>query len=456
MTQLDSLVSAFANLMWGPFLLFLLVGGGLYFTFYCRFTPFRYFQHGLDILLGKFDREDDPGDINHFQALSSALAGTVGMGNISGVAVAIHTGGPGALFWMWVSAMVGMSTKFFTCTLSILFRGEDDQGQLQGGPMYVIQEGLGKKFKPLAILFSSAGIIGCLPMFQANQLTQFARESILIPSGLFPSNINTGNLVIGILIAILVSMVILGGIKRIGLIAGKLVPFMVSLYLLAGLTIVIKNITELTSVVTLIFHDAFTGQAVMGGVVGEVIRQGIRRAVFSNEAGLGTEALAHGAAKTTEPIREGLVAMLGPFIDTILVCSITAIVIIVSGAWTTDLNGVSMTAQAFSTELGVAGTIVLSICVITFSITTMFGQSYYGAKCTGFLFGAKSKMYYNYFYISSTIIGATVSISFVINLIDGMYAVMAIPTMTSAIMLSPKVMTEARRYFSDLNPSAEK
>ena len=263
-------------------------------------------------------------------------------------------------------------------------------------------------------------------------------------------------MVIGIFVAILVSMVILGGIKRIGLIAGKLVPFMVSLYLLAGLTIVIKNITELSYVVRLIFHDAFTGEAVMGGVVGEVIRQGIRRAVFSNEAGLGTEALAHGAAKTTEPIREGLVAMLGPFIDTILVCSITAIVIIVSGAWTTDLNGVSMTAQAFSTELGVAGTIVLSICVITFSITTMFGQSYYGAKCTGFLFGTESKMYYNYFYISSTIIGATVSISFVINLIDGMYAVMAIPTMTSAILLSPKVMTEARRYFADLNPSAKK
>ena len=455
MTQLDRLVSAFANLMWGPFLLVLLVGGGLYFTVYCRFTPFRYFRHGLDILLGKFDREEDPGDINHFQALSSALAGTVGMGNISGVAVAIHTGGPGALFWMWVSAMVGMSTKFFTCTLAILFRGQDDQGHLQGGPMYVIREGLGKRFKPLAILFSAAGMIGCLPMFQANQLTQFTRESILIPFGLFPANMNTGNLVIGLLIAILVSMVILGGIKRIGLIAGKLVPFMVSLYLLAGLTIVIKNITELSSVVELIFHDAFTGQAVMGGVVGEVIRQGIRRAVFSNEAGLGTEALAHGAAKTTEPVREGLVAMLGPFIDTILVCSITAFVILVSGAWTSDLNGVSMTAQAFSTELGLAGTVVLSICVITFSVTTMFGQSYYGAKCTGFLFGTGSKAFYNYFYISSTIIGATVSISFVINLIDGMYAVMAIPTMTSAILLSPKVMTEARRYFTALDHSAK-
>ena len=449
MTQLDRLVSAFANLMWGPFLLILLVGGGLYFTVYCRFTPFRYFRHGLDILLGKFDREEDPGDINHFQALSSALAGTVGMGNISGVAVAIHTGGPGALFWMWVSAMVGMSTKFFTCTLAILFRGQDDQGHLQGGPMYVIREGLGKRFKPLAILFSAAGMIGCLPMFQANQLTQFTRESILIPSGLFPANMNAGNLVIGLLIAILVSMVILGGIKRIGLIAGKLVPFMVSLYLLAGLTIVIKNITELSSVVELIFHDAFTGQAVVGGVVGEVIRQGIRRAVFSNEAGLGTEALAHGAAKTTEPVREGLVAMLGPFIDTILVCSITEFVILVSGVWNDPtLNGVSMTAKAFSNELGFLGEFILFFSVFTFSVTTMFGQSYYGAKCTGFLFGSRWKVNYNWFYVLSTIFGATVSISIVINLIDGMYAIMAIPTMVSTILLAPKVMKETRRYFS--------
>jgi AGCS family alanine or glycine:cation symporter len=437
--------------MWGPFLLILLVFGGLFFTVYCRFIPFRYFKHGLDILFGKYDNDDDPGEINHFQALSAALAGTVGMGNISGVAVAIHMGGPGALFWMWVSAFVGMSTKFFTCTLAILFRGKDDLGELQGGPMYVIQEGLGQKFKPLAVLFSTAGLIGCLPMFQANQLTQFIRDSVFLPLGMFSSNPFMGNVVTGILIAILVAGVIFGGIKRIGLIAGRIVPLMVLIYLLGGLGILIKNYDKLGSVFNLIFSDAFTGNAVVGGVVGEVIRQGIRRAVFSNEAGLGTEVMAHGAAKTKEPVREGLVAMLGPFIDTILVCSITAFAILVSGVWNDPtLNGVSMTAKAFSQELGLVGDIILFFAVFSFSITTMFGQSYYGAKCTGFLFGSRWKSNYNWFYVLSTIIGATVSISIVINLIDGMYAIMAIPTMVSTILLAPKVMKETRRYFSTL------
>ena len=437
--------------MWGPFLLILLVFGGFFFTVYCRFIPFRYFKHGLDILFGKYDNDDDPGEINHFQALSAALAGTVGMGNISGVAVAIHMGGPGALFWMWVSAFVGMSTKFFTCTLAILFRGKDDLGELQGGPMYVIQEGLGQKFKPLAVLFSTAGLIGCLPMFQANQLTQFIRDSVFLPLGMFSSNPFMGNVVTGILIAILVAGVIFGGIKRIGLIAGRIVPLMVLIYLLGGLGILIKNYDKLGSVFNLIFSDAFTGNAVVGGVVGEVIRQGIRRAVFSNEAGLGTEVMAHGAAKTKEPVREGLVAMLGPFIDTILVCSITAFAILVSGVWNDPtLNGVSMTAKAFSQELGLVGDIILFFAVFSFSITTMFGQSYYGAKCTGFLFGSRWKSNYNWFYVLSTIIGATVSISIVINLIDGMYAIMAIPTMVSTILLAPKVMKETRRYFSTL------
>jgi len=437
--------------MWGPFLLILLVFGGLFFTVYCRFIPFRYFKHGLDILFGKYDNDDDPGEINHFQALSAALAGTVGMGNISGVAVAINMGGPGALFWMWVSAFVGMSTKFFTCTLAILFRGKDDLGELQGGPMYVIQEGLGQKFKPLAVLFSTAGLIGCLPMFQANQLTQFIRDSVFLPLGMFSSNPFMGNVVTGILIAILVAGVIFGGIKRIGLIAGRIVPLMVLIYLLGGLGILIKNYDKLGSVFNLIISDAFTGNAVVGGVVGEVIRQGIRRAVFSNEAGLGTEVMAHGAAKTKEPVREGLVAMLGPFIDTILVCSITAFAILVSGVWNDPtLNGVSMTAKAFSQELGLVGDIILFFAVFSFSITTMFGQSYYGAKCTGFLFGSRWKSNYNWFYVLSTIIGATVSISIVINLIDGMYAIMAIPTMVSTILLAPKVMKETRRYFSTL------
>ncbi len=249
----------------------------------------------------------------------------------------------------------------------------------------------------------------------------------------------------------LVAGVIFGGIKRIGLVAGRIVPLMVLIYLLGGVGILIKNYDKLGSVFNLIFSDAFTGNAVVGGVVGEVIRQGIRRAVFSNEAGLGTEVMAHGAAKTKEPVREGLVAMLGPFIDTILVCSITAFAILVSGVWNDPtLNGVSMTAKAFSQELGLVGDIILFFAVFSFSITTMFGQSYYGAKCTGFLFGSRWKSNYNWFYVLSTIIGATVSISIVINLIDGMYAIMAIPTMVSTILLAPKVMKETRRYFSTL------
>ena len=451
MNRLESTTSAFADFMWGPLLLILLVGGGIFFTFYCRFIPFRYFRHGVDILLGKYDRADDPGQINHFQALSSALAGTVGMGNISGVAVAINMGGPGALFWMWVSSVVGMSTKFFTCTLAILFRGEDDRGEIQGGPMYVIETGLGQKFKPLAVLFSTAGLIGCLPMFQANQLTQFVRDSFFVPNNLFIDQPIIGNLLIGTIVGIAVAAVIFGGISRIGLVAGRIVPLMVMIYMIAGLAVVAKNISQIPVVLTLILNDAFTGQAVAGGVTGEVIRQGVRRAAFSNEAGLGTEAMAHGAAKTKEPVREGLVAMIGPFIDTIVVCSITAFMILVSGVWNShDVNGVTMTALAFEKELGLPGVIILFISVLTFSVTTMFGQSYYGSKCTGYLFGSKRKVIYKWFYVLAILFGAMVSIKTVIGLIDGAYAVMAIPTMISALLLSPKVMAEAKRYFSTL------
>ena len=451
MNFLESLTADFANMMWGPLLLVLLVFGGLFFTIYCRFTPFLYFKHGIDILLGKYDEKDDPGDINHFQALSSALASTVGMGNISGVAIAIHMGGPGALFWMWVSAIVGMSTKFFTCTLAVLYRGKDDRGNVQGGPMYVIETALSSKFKPLAIIFSAAGLIGCLPIFQANQLTQTIRDEFFKPSGLFAGNETLGNAVVGILIACVVAGVIFGGIKRIGLVASRLVPFMVVLYLFAGVLVLLKNIAEIPGIFSLIFYDAFTGQAVVGGAVGEVIRTGVRRAAFSNEAGLGTEAMAHGAAKTKEPVREGLVAMTGPFIDTIVICSVTALVILLSGVWENDgLNGVSMTIMAFTHELGGLGKGILLLCILIFSITTMFSQSYYGTKCTGYLFGTKWKKTYKYFYISAAVMGATVSLGMVINLIDGVYAVMAFPTMISTLILAPRVMAEARRYFSTL------
>ena len=373
------------------------------------------------------------------------------MGNISGVAVAISMGGPGALFWMWISAFVGMSTKFFTCTLSIMFRGKDDQGDVQGGPMYVIETALGKKFKGLAILFSAAGLIGCLPLFQANQLTQIIRDEIWQNNGWFTDSVLTGNLVVGIPVAVLVAVVIFGGIKRIGYVASRLVPLMVSLYLLAGIFIMITNLADIPDLLALIFSDAFSGKAAAGGVIGSVIITGVRRASFSNEAGLGTEAMAHGAAKTREPVREGLVAMLGPFIDTIVVCSITGIVILLSGLWQGDeTSGVTLTTMAFSQELGSMGKSLLLICVFIFSLTTMFGQSYYGSKCIGYLFGTRWQQKYNLFYVIAVIFGAVVSLNVVINIIDGVYALMAIPTMVSALLLSPQVMKEAKRYFANL------
>ena len=437
--------------MWGYPLLILMMGGGVFFTVYSRFTPFRFFRHGIKILLGQYDNSEDPGDLTHFQALSTALASTVGMGNISGVAVAISMGGPGALFWMWISAFVGMSTKFFTCTLSIMFRGKDDQGDVQGGPMYVIETALGKKFKALAILFSAAGLIGCLPLFQANQLTQIIRDEIWQNNGWFTDSVLTGNLVVGIPVAVLVALVIFGGIKRIGYVASRLVPLMVSLYLLAGIFIMITNLAHIPDLLALIFSDAFSGKAAAGGVIGSVIITGVRRASFSNEAGLGTEAMAHGAAKTREPVREGLVAMLGPFIDTIVVCSITGIVILLSGLWQGDeTSGVTLTTMAFSQELGSMGKSLLLICVFIFSLTTMFGQSYYGSKCIGYLFGTRWQQKYNLFYVIAVIFGAVVSLNVVINIIDGVYALMAIPTMVSALLLSPQVMKEAKRYFANL------
>jgi len=327
---LENIFEKFASYAWGPWLLILLFGGGLFFLFYSRFIPFRYFKHGIDILRGKYDNPEDTGDITHFQALSSALAGTVGMGNISGVAIAIYMGGPGAIFWMWMSAIVGIATKFFTCTLAIMYRGKDSMGRYQGGPMYVIMEGLGPNWKPLAVFFSLAGLIGCLPAFQANQLTQVLREIVFIPNGWIGDSHFTFNFLCGLSLAGLVSIVTFGGITRIGAVTSKLVPAMVVLYMGAAIWTLIINFQHIPEYFMIIVSDAFSGKAVAGGALWVVVITGIRRAAFSNEAGIGTEEMAHGAAKTEEPVREGLVAMLGPFIDTIVICTMTALAIIIT------------------------------------------------------------------------------------------------------------------------------
>jgi len=447
---LDSAIASLAGFLWGTPLVVLLLGGGIFFAAYSRMVPILYFKHGIDILLGKYDSDDDPGQITHFEALSSALAGTVGMGNIAGVAVAIHTGGPGAVFWMWVTAILGMSTKFFTCTLALMYRGKDDQGEIQGGVMYYIEEGLGRSYRPLAMMFSISGLLGCIVFFQANQLSQIIRDYFYVPMQLFQDDPYMGNLMTGIIVASVVGTVIFGGIKRIAKVASRMVPTMVGLYIIAAILILMNNINDVPGILMLIMEDAFTGNAVSGGALGSMIIIGVRRGMFSNEAGTGTETMAHGAAKTTEPVREGLVAMLGPFIDTLVVCSITAFIILLSGVYVEDLNGVSMTAEAFKRELGIPGQIFLTIAVLNFALSTMFGYSYYGQKCASYVFGTRWKDVYNWFYVVMIVVASVASIDIAVNFVDSAYALMVIPTMTATFLLSPKVLAEAKRYFSSM------
>lgn len=435
--------------MWGTPLIILLIGGGFFFLIYSRFLPFRYFRHAINIIRGKYDDPDEPGQINHFEAFSTALSATVGMGNVSGVAVAIATGGPGAIFWMWVSAFFGITTKFFTCTLAVMYRGRDSTGALQGGPMYVITEGLGKNWKFLAILFSLAGMVGVLPMFQVNQYTQALRDIVLVDLGIVGSF--STNLITGIIITSIASLVIFGGIKRIGMVASKLVPFMAVLYILAVLVILFSFSNEIIPGFKLIFTDAFSGKAVLGGALGQLIVLGIKRGSFSNEAGIGTAPMAHGAAKTSEPVREGLVAMIEPIVDTMVICTMTALAIIVTGVWKNpDSNGITLTLQAFEVGIPGIGHYVLILCITFFAMSSLFAFPYYGTKSFGFLFGAEKQYLYNYFYIVSIILGATASLSVIINLIDGVYAIMAIPTMISAILLAPKVRKTSLDYFRRL------
>ncbi len=452
MDIINNFFAELSNFLWGNFgVANLVIGGGIFFLIYSSLTPFRYFKHAFEILLGKHDNPDDEGQISHFQALSTALSSTVGIGNIAGVAVAISLGGPGALFWMWISAIVGMATKFFTCSLGIMYRGYDSENVLQGGPMYVIEHGMGKKFKFLSYWFSIAGLVGCLSLLQANQLTQIMSDYVVKSSNIEQSfNLN---LIIGIIIAILVSSVIFGGLNRIAEVASKIVPFMVIVYLLSGLFIVLSNASLIPAIFSNIFSSAFNGSSVAGGFAGTaiVISQGFRRAAFSNEAGMGTEVMAIGASKNNQPIKSGLVAMIGPLIDTIIVCTITGLVILLSGEWIEGTySGVSLTQKSFSNYLGLAGDYILIFSVATFTLSTMFGYSYYGCKCASYLFGANSKFYYRIFYVLTLVLGSVLSLDLAVNIVDAMFALMAFPTMISALYLAPNIKKEANRYFASI------
>ena len=447
MTLLELFSQRFVELVWGTPLVILLLGGGCFFLVFSRALPYRYLGHAFSIMLGRYETPDQPGELSHQQALAAALSNTMGLGNVAGVALAIVAGGPGAVFWMWMSAVIGIATKFFTCSLGVMYRGTDSLGQLQGGPMYIIREALPRAFYPLAVMFALAGLIGTLPLFQANQLTA------LIGDAVFSGNPPVwAGPVTGVVLAVVVGKVIFGGLPRVAKVAVAALPAMVMVYLAMTLWIVVSHITEVPGVLANIVSEAFQPSAVGGGMLG-VILIGVSRGAFSNEAGVGTEVMAHGAARTGEPVREGLLAALGPIIDTLIVCTCTALVILLAGDWQTpgELSGITLTANAFRAEMGLPGILALSFVALILSTTTMFTGWYYGAKCFGFLVGAQWQPYFRWFFIAAVVFGATVSIDLVFNLISGSYGLMAIPTMISTLILAPKVMVAARDYFERLN-----
>lgn len=452
MTAIENLANQFANTMWGTPMLLLLVGGGLFLTLYSRLQCFRFLPHAIAILRGRYDDPQAPGQINHAQALSTALSGTLGLGNIAGVAIAISTGGPGAIFWMWVTAIVGVSTKFYTASLAVMFRGQDDNGLLRGGPMYVIREGLGRKWQPLAVIFAIAGMLGTLPLFQANQLLSLLETAITAGNPLSDQQSTFLRLTSSIVLAVLVALVVAGKITRIGALTVRLVPSIVALYLGVTVIAIAEHADRLPGIFALILSDAFSGNAIAGGTLGSMIMIGVRRGAFSNEAGIGTESMAHGEAKTHEPVREGLVAMVGPLIDTLLVCTCTALLILLTGVWqqAEGITGVNMTAAAMATLFPSTGQGLLLIMVALLSFSTMVSFWFYGAKCADFLFGSDKQRYYTIFYISLIVVGSLASLNVINAFLIGVYAVMAFPTMISTLALAPRVNAAASDYFKRL------
>lgn len=452
MEAIGNALNAWAAFMWSTPLVVLLVGGGVFFVVHSRALPYRYFRHAVECLSGKYDQDEGAhGDISHYQALATALSGTLGLGNISGVAVAITVGGPGAIFWMWVTAIVGVATKFYTASLAVMYRGPDDAGHYQGGPMYVIREALPRRWLPLAYLFAIAGLFGTLPIFQINQLVQVLRDVIAIPAGIASAEQHfTFDLVTGLVLSAMVLAIIVGRIQRIAAVTSRVVPLMVVFYFVMTAALLFIHADAVPGAFMLIFEEAFRGQSVAGGALGAVILIGVQRGAFSNEAGIGTEALAHGAAKTNEPIREGVVAMIGPVVDTLIVCTCTALAILVTGVWQGDAVGATITTLAFENTFPGVGGYLVAVMVFFLSTSTVLTFSYYGSKCAGFLFGTRYESWYIWFYAGLITLGSVASLRAVIGLLDGMYATMAIPTMISTLLLAPRVRDAARDYFERL------
>ncbi len=439
-----------------PFVLVWLLLGAIFFTIYMGFINFRGFGLALDLIRGVYDNPDhQKGELSHFQALTAALSGTIGLGNIAGVAVAITLGGPGATFWMIVAGLLGMSSKFVECTLGVKYRNINPDGSVSGGPMYYISKGFAEKGwegfgKVMAVFFAIMCIGGSFGGGNMFQINQAYKQFVVVTGGEASFFYNQGWL-FGLIIAILVGVVIIGGIKSIARVTDKLVPLMFVIYVTASLFIIFANIQAIPGVVALIVESAFTGQAVAGGVIGVMI-QGFKRAAFSNEAGIGSAPIAHSAVKTDEPITEGLVALLEPFLDTVVVCTMTALVIILTGLYTQQgVDGVELTSSAFESVIPWFP-VVLSMAVLMFAFSTMIAWSYYGLKAWTYIFGENkaSDLSYKFIFCVFVVLGAAMELDSVINFTDAMIFAMCFPNVLGLYILAPKVKEELDSYLSRL------
>ena len=435
-----------------PLITLVLLMGGLIFTFYFNFINIRGFKHSIDIIKGKYDNPRDTGQISHFQALTSALSATIGLGNIAGVAVAVSLGGPGAVFWMVFIAFFSMSAKFVSATLGQLYRKINDDGSVSGGPMYYLNYGLnekgfgglGKILAAIYAIFIIGGAFGGGNMFQANQSYELFGKLIGLPDYLY-----------GMILAVLVGVVIVGGIKRIGETTEKIVPLMVVLYVGASLFVILTNVDKLPFVLSSIFGQAFAPDAAYGGFIGALVT-GVKRAVFSNEGGVGSASIAHSAAKTDEPVREGIVAMIGPFIDTIIVCFMTASVILITADANPlykvggGINGAELTSAAFGTTISWFP-YILSIVVFLFSFSTMISWYYYGDKGWKYLFGPSSIKIYQAMYLSCVVLGSIASLGNVIDFSDMMILSCGFPNIIGCLFLLPLLKEKLNEYWGKYN-----
>lgn len=442
METIHDLVSQLNSIVWGPMMLMLIFGTGIFLSIGLRLIPLRRTAHGFALLWQGRDGRG-PGEISPFNALMTSLSATIGTGNIAGVGTAIAIGGPGAVFWMWCTALVGMATKYSEAVLAVKYRETDEAGNHVGGPMYYIKNGLGERWQWLALAFAIFGAIagfGIGNMVQANSVADAVSVNMGVPK-----------LVTGIVMAVVVFAVLIGGIKRIARVAGALVPFMAIAYVLGGLVVIAVNITEVPGALLLIVEHAFTPTAATGGFSGAAImvtiQMGVARGIFSNEAGLGSAPIAHASARTDDPVRQGSIAMLGTFIDTIIVCTITALVIVLTGAWTAGESGAALSSAAFAHGLPGFGQWVVTFGLIVFAFTTVMGWSVYGERCVEYLFGVRSIMPFRILWVLAIPLGATVKLGFVWLLADTLNALMAIPNLIALILLGPVVFALTREYF---------